>query len=65
MLGFMIKIQAYLACRKAATAVEYGLMAGGISLVIVSAVFLMGDSLETMFDAASSAMTSVAGQVTT
>lgn len=35
----------------AATAIEYGLIAGGISLVIVAAVFLTGDSLINIFSA--------------
>lgn len=36
---------------RAATAIEYGLIAGGISLVIVTAVFLTGGSLQDIFNA--------------
>jgi pilus assembly protein Flp/PilA len=34
---------------KGATAIEYGLIAGGISLAIVTAVFLFGDELSSLF----------------
>ena len=33
-----------------ATAIEYGLIAAGISLVIVASVFLLGDELADLFD---------------
>lgn len=36
---------------RAATAIEYGLIAGGISLVIVTAIFLAGGSLQDIFNA--------------
>ncbi len=32
-----------------ATAIEYGLIAAGISVAIITVVFLIGDSLETAF----------------
>ncbi len=35
---------------RGATAIEYGLIAGGISLAIVTAVFLFGDELSGLFD---------------
>lgn len=35
--------------QKGATAVEYGLIAGGISLAIVAALFLFGDELAALF----------------
>ena len=48
---------------KGATAIEYGLIAGGISLVIVAAVFAFGGSLGTVFDKMKVAMSSAAGKV--
>lgn len=41
--------EAYLKNEDGATAIEYGLIAAGISLAIVSVVFLFGDQLETTF----------------
>jgi pilus assembly protein Flp/PilA len=40
----------WLDSRQGATAIEYGLIAGGISLVIIAAVFLSGDSIRTLFE---------------
>jgi pilus assembly protein Flp/PilA len=40
-----------------ATAIEYGLIAGLISVVIIVAVGLVGDNLELTFDAVASALT--------
>lgn len=57
------KIQAYVADQDGATAIEYGLIAGGISLAIVAAVFAFGDDLEGVFNAIASAMNSAAGKV--
>ena len=48
---------------KGATAIEYGLIAGGISLVIVAAVFAFGGSLGTVFTKMKVAMSSAAGKV--
>jgi pilus assembly protein Flp/PilA len=48
---------------KGATAIEYGLIAGGISLVIVAAVFAFGGSLSTVFDKMKVTMSSAAGKV--
>ena len=42
----MIKLKRFRECKKGATAVEYGLLAAGISLAIVVAVFAFGDDLE-------------------
>ena len=33
-----------------ATAIEYGLLASGVSLAIIVAVFLLGDQLATLFN---------------
>lgn len=40
---------AYIKNEDGATAIEYGLIAAGISLVIVSAIFAFGEDLETLF----------------
>ncbi|MGB0749329.1 MAG: Flp family type IVb pilin [Magnetospiraceae bacterium] len=36
-------------CQRGATAIEYGLIAGAMSIVIVIMVFAAGDSLESTF----------------
>jgi pilus assembly protein Flp/PilA len=41
---------AYLTKEDGATAIEYGLIAAGISIAILSAVFLLGDNLRDLFD---------------
>lgn len=46
-----------------ATAIEYGLIAGGISLAIVTAVFLFGDSLSSMFSTIADKMAEAEGKV--
>lgn len=40
---------AYMADEKGATAIEYGLIAAGISLVIIVAAFAFGDELNEVF----------------
>jgi pilus assembly protein Flp/PilA len=49
----MIKLlalkNAYLKNESGATAIEYSLIAAGISLAIVAAVFAFGDQLEVLF----------------
>lgn len=40
---------AYLKNEDGATAIEYALIAAGISLAIVASVFAFGDELETLF----------------
>lgn len=49
MIKLVAKVQAYLANREGATAIEYGLIAGGISLAIIAIVFTFGDQLESIF----------------
>ena len=66
MLTKMIaRVQAYIQSEEGATAIEYGLIAGGISLAIMAAVFLAGDSLSAMFGSISTALSSAASQVST
>ncbi len=60
---FISKVQAYIADKDGATAIEYGLIAGGISLAIVAAVFAFGDDLSTLFNSIADSMNSAAGQV--
>jgi pilus assembly protein Flp/PilA len=38
-----------LRCREGATAIEYALIAGGIALVIIAAVFSVGEAVEASF----------------
>lgn len=42
--------EAYLKNEDGATAIEYGLIAGGIAVAIVAVVFLVGDDLLAMFE---------------
>ena len=59
------KFQAYAMDQEGATAIEYGLIAGGISLAIVAAVFAFGDDLEGVFNSIGDAMNAAAGEVET
>ncbi len=49
MYKIMAWMEAYLKDEKGATAIEYGLIAGGISLAIVAAIFLVGEDLNTLW----------------
>jgi pilus assembly protein Flp/PilA len=51
------RIQAYMQSEEGATAIEYGLIAGGISLAIVAALFAFGDQLGETFGTMSEKMT--------
>lgn len=55
-------IQSYKKNIKGATAIEYGLIAGGISLVIVAAVFAFGSDLKGLFETMGSKMSSAAAK---
>ena len=46
----------YIAEKDGATAIEYGLLAAGISIVLVTVAFLFGDQLETTFTNITNAM---------
>ncbi|MCB9990818.1 MAG: Flp family type IVb pilin [Rhodospirillales bacterium] len=61
--NLIAKIKAYAADKDGATAIEYGLIAGGISLAIVAAVFAFGDDLQLVFNTIRDAMNSAAGKV--
>ena len=49
MIKLFAKLQALKTDTSGATAIEYGLIAGGISLAIVAGVFAFGDSLDALF----------------
>ncbi len=57
--------EAYMRDENGATAIEYGLIAAGISLAIVAVVFTFGDQLETTFTSMQTAMESANDQVET
>lgn len=57
------KIQGYVKSEEGATAIEYGLIAGGISLAILAAVFAFGEDLGGMFNSIATAMNGAAGNV--
>jgi pilus assembly protein Flp/PilA len=56
-------MQAYLSNKDGATAIEYGLIAAGISLAIVAVVFTFGDQLETTFESMETAMSGANAEV--
>ncbi len=47
---------AYVKNEDGATAIEYALIAAGISLAVVAAVFAFGDQLEVLFDGLTNAL---------
>jgi pilus assembly protein Flp/PilA len=49
MLKLIAFVQAYTSKENGATAIEYALIASGIALLIVSAVYLFGEQLKTTF----------------
>lgn len=65
MIKFIAGIQAYLKSQEGATAIEYGLIAGGISLGIVAALFAFGDDLARIFTSMAGVMNTRAGEVET
>ncbi|WP_435641190.1 Flp family type IVb pilin [Micavibrio aeruginosavorus] len=55
--------EAYVKDIKGATAIEYGLIAGGISLAIVASVFAFGDDLAALFSSIADAMAEASADV--
>ena len=55
-------IKAFIRDRKGATAIEYGLIAGCISLAIVAAIFAFGGSLQDLFSLIAGKMGNAASQ---
>jgi pilus assembly protein Flp/PilA len=48
------RIGSFMREESGATAIEYGLIAAGIALAIITAVFSLGDELETFFNGVTS-----------
>lgn len=59
MKRLIARIHAFVMSDEGATAIEYGLIAGGISLAIVAAVFTFGSDLRAVFNTLDSSMQSV------
>lgn len=57
----MSKFVAFLKDKSGATAIEYGLIAAGISVVIIAAVQSVGTQLNTTFSSISSALSTANG----
>lgn len=60
MIKLIAKAQSYIQSEDGATAIEYGLIAGGIALAIATAVLLMGDSLSNMFGSLATTLSNAA-----
>lgn len=56
----MSKVLAFLKNESGATAIEYGLIAAGISVVIIAAVQLVGTNLNTTFNSVATALSGAA-----
>lgn len=59
MIKLIAKVQAFMLKKDGATAVEYGLLVGGISLAIMVSVFAFGTDLRNMFNSLGSSLASV------
>ena len=57
----MVKVLSYFKKEDGATAIEYGLIAAGIALVIMAAVFTFGGDLSALFTQMSGALQGGAG----
>lgn len=64
MLKLLSMIEAYKKDVDGATAIEYGLIAAGISLAIAAVVFAFGDDLTDLFDTMGDTLVSADGEVT-
>lgn len=65
MLKLLILKDLYLNNKDGATAIEYGLIAAGISLAIVAVVFTFGDQLELTFTTMTTSMTNANSEIVT
>ena len=65
MLKLLALKNAYISDEDGATAIEYGLIAAGISLAIVAVVFTFGDQLTTTFTTMQTALTSANAEIET
>jgi pilus assembly protein Flp/PilA len=50
------RLKGFLRCPSGATAIEYALIAGGVSIVIVGAVALLGDAVTNLFNSVVAAL---------
>jgi pilus assembly protein Flp/PilA len=58
MLSMIKKLQGILKSEDGATAIEYGLIAAGIAVAIIAAVFVVGDDLSGLFNTVASNVSS-------
>ena len=58
MLSMITKLQSLLKSEDGATAIEYGLIAAGIAVAIIAAVFVVGDDLSSLFNTVASNVSS-------
>lgn len=65
MKTIIAQARAYLKDESGATAIEYGLIAGGISLAIVAALFAFGDQLGEVFGSMNTAMEDAVDRIDT
>ncbi len=65
MLKLLALKDAYMKNEDGATAIEYGLIAAGISLAIVAVVFTFGDDLTTTFGSMETAMENANAEIET
>jgi pilus assembly protein Flp/PilA len=63
MTTLIAQMRAYIKDESGATAIEYGLIAGGIALAIVAALFAFGDDLARVFSAMGGAMDAAADNI--
>ena len=56
-------LKSYMQDAKGATAIEYGLIAAGIAVAIIVAVFALGDELEAFFNAIQSQLAGRRSQI--
>ena len=63
MKKLIAKVHAFVLSDDGATAIEYGLIAGGISLAIVAAVFAFGSDLRGVFNSLGTSMQAVQANV--
>ncbi len=58
MLSIYTKVRSFLKSEDGATAIEYGLIAAGIAIAIIAAVFVVGDDLSNLFNTVASNVSS-------
>jgi pilus assembly protein Flp/PilA len=58
MLNLISKVKTFFNSEDGATAIEYGLIAAGIAVAIIAAVFVVGDDLSSLFNTVASNVSS-------